>query len=280
MINEKKCLRLAVLSMFFISSVVALAQEDHVDRVTVKLTDPTKPVFIELGLVNGGITVEGYDGQEVLVEAKTETKQISRSGSNKNVEGMFRIPVFSTSLEVEERNNRIEISTESWKRSIDVKLKVPKQASMNLHCVNDGDIVVENVTGDLEVNNVNGSVTLKNISGSAVAHALNEDLIVTFASINPEKSMSFSSLNGDIDVTFPANLKCDVKIKNDQGDVYSDFEILKVNKPVNVIKENGRSRDGRYQVRIERSFYGTINGGGLEYSFSNFNGDVIIRKAK
>jgi len=259
----------------------AHAPEDVIDRIDVKLTDPSKPAHVELSLVNGGITVAGYDGEEVIVEAKTRTRKLTKSeDADKNTEGMFRIPVFSTSLEVEEDDNRIEISTESWSRTIDVDVKVPKNTSLNLHCVNHGDIYVENVTGDLEVNNTNGKVTLLNISGSVVAHALNMNVVVTFDAIDPDKPMSFSSLNGDIDVTFPQDLKCNVKIKNDQGDVYSDFEITRIEKPVETVEEIGREGDGKYRVRIERTFYGTINGGGPEYSFKNFNGDILIRRAR
>lgn len=268
-----------------LSVVVGLGQtsakDDVLDRINVKLTDPSKPAYVELGLVNGGITVTGYDGKEVIVEAKTRTRKLSENEDRgKNTKGMFRIPVYSTSLEVEEHNNKIEVSTDSWKRTIDVVLKVPKNTSLNLHCTNNGDIHVENVTGDLEVNNTNGKVTLRNISGSVVAHALNKDVVVTFDSTNPDKPMSFSSLNGDIDVTFPQNLKCNVKIKNDMGDVYSDFEITRIDKPVETVEENGREHDGKYRVRIERTFYGEINGGGQEYFFKNFNGDIMIRRAK
>ena len=271
-----------IIALFiFTGTGLAYNGDEPVDRINVKLTDPSKPTYVELGLVNGGITVTGYDGAEVIVEAKTRTRKLSEGKDRgKKTKGMFRIPVYSTSLEVEEHNNRIEISTASYKRTIDVDLKVPKNTSLNLHCVNHGDILVENVTGDLEVNNTNGKVTLRNISGSVVAHALNKDVIVTFEAVDSDKSMSFSSLNGDIDVTFPKNLKCYVKIKNDMGDVYSDFEIAFVEKPTETFEENERGRDGKYRVRIERTFYGEINGGGPEYSFKNFNGDIMIRRAK
>ena len=257
------------------------SQEEVLDRINVKLTDPSEPAYVELSLINGGITVTGYDGEEVVVEAKTRTRKLSEGKDRgKRTKGMFRIPVYSTSLEVEEHNNRIEISTASYKRTIDVDLKVPKNTSLNLHCVNQGDIYVENVNGELEVNNTNGKVTLHDISGSVVAHALNKNVVVTFDAVDPENPMSFSSLNGDIDVTFPQNLKCNVKIKNDMGDVYSDFEITRIDKPVKTFEDNDRGRNGKYRVRIEHMFYGEINGGGPEYSFKNFNGDILIRRAK
>jgi len=256
-----------------------IAQEDMVDRVSVKLSDPSKPCFIECGLVNGGITVIGYDGQEVIVEATTHTKKYSKNDENDKTKGMFRIPVNSTSLEVEEHHNRIDISTASWKRTTDVSVKVPKQTSLNLSCVNKGDIYVENVSGELEVNNVNGAVTLKDVGGSVVAHALNKKLEVNLLEITPDKPMSFSTMNGDVDVTFPATLKANVKIKADQGDVYSDFEIQKLDKSRQVIEENGRDEEGKYRISIENAFYGTINGGGPEFQFTSWQGDILIRKA-
>ena len=272
-------IRLLAAILVFAVPRIGTTQEHNVDRITVEITDPSKPVTIELGLVNGGIEITGTDEDEVIVEARTRIEPTSRS-TDSDRRGMIRIPVYSTSLEVEEYNNRVEISTESWKRAIDVSLQVPKRASLNLSCVNDGDIYVENIIGDLEVNNVNGGVTLMHISGSVVAHALNEDLVVAFDAIDADKPMSFSSMNGDVDITFPPDLKCDVKIKNDQGDVFSDFEIERVEMPVEPTEDTGKQRGGRYHVRIERLFYGRINGGGEEYSFSNFNGDVLIRKAR
>jgi DUF4097 and DUF4098 domain-containing protein YvlB len=257
---------------------VAYAQEGAFDRIDVELSDPSKPAYIELSMVNGGITVTAYDGEVVVVEAETRTRKISEGSETKRGRnGMYRIPVYSTSLTVEEHDNKVEISTESWKRTIDVSLKVPRNASLSLHCVNHGDIYVEGVHGELEVNNVNGSVTLKNVSGSTMAHALNGDLTVTFNTVYGDKPMSFSSLNGDVDVTFPANVKCNVKIKNDMGDVYSDFEIRRVEEPVEMYEENDEDEDGKYRVKIERTFYGEINGGGPEFYFKNFNGDILIR---
>ena len=274
-----KTYMITIITILFLTLPLAgLAQENNVDRITVELSDPAKPVTIELGLVNGGIDVEGYDGEEVIVEARTRFEGSTRS-SESNRRGMIRIPVYSTSLEVEEYNNKVEISTESWKRAIDVSLRVPKRASLNLSCVNDGNIRVSDIIGNLEVNNVNGGVRLMNISGSVVAHALNDDLVVTFDSIDPDAPMSFSSMNGDVDVTFPTDLKCDVKIKNDMGEVYSDFQIEQIKRPDSRTENSGRS-GGRYHVRIERMFYGQINGGGPEFSFSNFNGDVLIRRTR
>src|SRR5438105_671975 len=84
--------------------------------------------------------------------------------------------------------------------------------------------LVSGVDGEFDINDVNGEVDLKNIGGSVVAHALNGHVLVTFNRIDPQKPMAFSSLNGDIDVTFPADLKANVSLRTDNGEVYSDFD--------------------------------------------------------
>ena len=131
----------------------------------------------------------------------------------------------------------------------------------------------------MDINNVNGNVTLNNVGGSAVAHALNGRVLATFARLNSQKPMAFSSLNGAIDVTFPADLKASVSIRSDRGDVFSDFDIqLQANAPAQTV-EDERGKGGKYRVKFDRTFKGTINGGGQEIQFKNFNGNIYIRKA-
>jgi DUF4097 and DUF4098 domain-containing protein YvlB len=271
-----------LLPMLILSVLVvnqAMGQEDIVDRLSVAFSDPGKPGVLEVGLVNGGIAVTGYDGREVVVEAKTRMKKISRR-KEERAEGLIHIPVATTGLTVEEEENVMEIGTDSWKHTIDLEIQVPINTSLKLHCVNHGDIKVENVNGEIEVNNVNGKVTLLDISGAVVAHALNKDLVVTMKEILPDKAMSFSTLNGDIDVVFPPDLRANVKLKADNGDVYSDFEIQLSREPKQVVEENTRDRGGKYKVRIDRTINGTINGGGQEILFKSFQGDIFIRKGE
>lgn len=274
----KILLIIAIGFMFILNPNVFSA--DEVDRLAVKFTNPDKPGFIEVGLVNGGVTVEGYNGNEVIIEAQSRTREIVTDEKKRKVDGMKRIPITTTGLSVEEDENRMEISVESWRRTIDLKLRVPFNTSMKVNCVNAGDIFIQNVNGEFDINNVNGKVTLQDVSGSVMAHALNKDLVVTFKKIDPEKAMSFSTLNGDVDVTFPENLKANVKLKSDNGEIYSDFEIKLDATPREVVEENNRGKSGKYRVKIDHTVQGKINGGGPEFQFTTFNGDVIIRMKK
>jgi hypothetical protein len=244
------------------------------DRVSVSLSDPSRPAFIKASAVNGSITVKAYEGKEVIVEARERNEENEKPSG-----GPKRLKISTTGLTVEEENNEVRISTESYARTIDLTISTPVHTSVKLTAVNDGDIVVTGLDGEIDVNDVNGAVTLNNISGSAVAHALNEHVHVTFTKVNPQKPMAFSSLNGDIDVTFPADLKANVSIRSDRGDVFSDFDVqLNASAPKQEV-EDGRGKGGKYRVKIDKTVHGTINGGGPEYQFTNFQGQIYIRKA-
>src|SRR2546429_698683 len=220
----------------FISSVAlvavparAQAQESSgPDRVAVTLTDPSRPALVKASLINGGITVKAYDGKEVIVEARARNHERESARSESN---MRRITVSSTGLSVEAENNEVHISTDSFARPIDLTISVPVHTSLKLSAVNDGNIVVTGVDGELDVNDVNGSVTLNNVSGSAVAHALNGRLLATFTHVN-QKPMAFSSLNGEIDVTFPPDLKANLTLKSDRAEIFTDFDVQMQAAPV------------------------------------------------
>jgi len=250
------------------------AQSDN--KVTVPLSDPSRPVTLRAHLVSGSITVKGADVKEVVVEARARGDEAHSGG---RAEGMKRIPMTSTGLNIEAENNNVRVSTDSYQRTIDLTITVPTRTSVSLHSVNDGNIVVSGIDGELDINNINGEVDLKNIGGSVVAHALNGHVVATFTRIDPQKPMAFSSLNGDIDVTFPADLKANVSLRTDNGEVYSDFDVKVLpNAPQQTVEDN-RGHGGKYKVKIDKNVRGTINGGGQEIQFKNFNGNIYIRKA-
>jgi len=87
-------------------------------------------------------------------------------------------------------------------------------------------------------------------------------------------------LNGDMDVTFPPDIKANVSLKADmQGEIFTDFDVKIESQPAKV-EGNERDRKGRYRVTVDRTMRGTVNGGGPEYTFKSFQGDIYIRKKK
>src|ERR1700732_3741898 len=255
----------------------ALAQgqtQSGVDRIPVTLSDPSRPARVKVSMVNGGSHVKGHDGKEVVVEAHVRNHENSR-----NEGGPKRLTISTTGLSVEEENNEVNINTESYNRAIDVTVSVPVHTSLKLRVINDGDIAVTGVDGEIDAGDINGAVTLNNVSASVVAHALNGHVYATLTRVEPQKAMAFSSLNGDIDVTFPADLKANVSIRSDQGDVFSDFDVQLQTTTAQPVVEDSRGHGGKYRVKIDKTVRGTINGGGPEIQFRNFQGKIYIRKA-
>jgi len=268
------------LILILLGAGLAWAQNSG-DRITVPFSDPSRPHTLKIGLINGGITVKGYDGKDAIIEShgSSDGEEHEPHRPPRGAEGMKRIGNTAMGLTATEEDNVLTISAFPGRES-DLVVQVPVNTSLKLSCINGGDIVVDRISGEIEVNNTNGGVKLTNVSGSVIAHALNKDVVVKLNQITPDKSMAFTSLNGNIDVTLPADTKARVKMKTDNGEIYTDFDIKLDASGSKPIVEDGRANHGKYKVRVDHAMYGTINGGGPDLRFETFNGNVYIRKAK
>jgi DUF4097 and DUF4098 domain-containing protein YvlB len=265
----------------FVSVLLALASPSLVcaqsgDRVTIPFSDATRPRLVKVSLLSGGITVRGYEGKDVLVEAKN--KDGKSEVVPKRAQGMKRIKPTGSGLIAEEENNVVTVSTGVSEHEVDLLVQVPVNTSLKLNAIDDGDILVENVEGEIEVNNVDGDVKLTNVSGTVVAHTVDGDLTISILKVNPGKAMSFSSLDGDIDVTFPADFKASVKVHSNNGEIYSDFDVQPATATHTPVVKDERAKGGKFSVQIDKGVAGNINGGGPEVVFKTFDGDIYIRK--
>ncbi|MES2329334.1 MAG: DUF4097 family beta strand repeat-containing protein [Bacteroidota bacterium] len=266
-----------VLTMILSGQAMAKQATEQKEQLVVPLSEPGKPFKLNVGLINGSIKVTGYEGKDVVIDISSDDK---RKGDRKeSANGMKRINAGNgMDISAEEKNNSVTVHSQSWSSSVRLSIKVPmSESKMKLSTINDGDVVVSNVNGELEVSNSNGDVQLNNISGFAVANSLNGDVVVSFKTIDLKAAMAFSTLNGKIDVTFPAALKANVKLKSDHGDIYTDFDV-DADKAAAAPTKSASS--GTYRVKIDNTVYGKIGGGGPEVMMKNMNGNIYIRKAK
>jgi hypothetical protein len=270
---------LLVLAIVFTGALAAQEGE----KVRVPLTDPGRAARVHAHLISGGIYIHGgSNNKEVIVALR------SRSGEDEErherpapAAGMKRLRMpGNAGLEIDEDDNLVNIKTSPAGGATDLDITVPRRSSLQLKCLNDGDIRVEQVDGEIEADNLNGKITLINVSGSVLAHSLNGAVFATLDRIDPSKPMSFSTLNGDIDVTLPDNVRANVRMKTDNGEIYSDFDVkLDAGSHVET-NEGGKRQDGRYHLRFDRTLRGSINNGGPEFQFTSFNGQIYIRKRK
>ena len=267
-----KNLKFVLITLFSIIMLGVSGQEVKKQQLVIPLSNPDKPGYLDLGGINCSIFVTGYNGKEVIVD-------VSSKGSVTNItetkSGLKKINASSMSVEAEEHDNRVDISSGLSNEGVTFDVKVPFNFSMELSTVNNGEIKVENINGEISVNNVNGPITMNKISGSVSASSVSDDITINFDKVNPEAPMAFSSVSGKIDITFPSNLKANLKLKNQHGEILTDFD-------VDLVKErkvnNETDKKGVYKVSIDEWIQGKINGGGAEYTFKNFSGNIIIRK--
>ncbi len=252
---------------------ISSAQEKSIDLFSVPLSNPNNPGKLIIDQISGSIHVEAYEGNEVVIKASFGSeKNHYRDNVDKN--GMKRISNTSLAISAEEKDNVVQVINEQWNKVTNLEVKVPKNFSLKLSTVNNGNISVKGVNGEMEISNVNGEITLKGVSGSASTDTVNGDIKIDFESITKDANMAFSSLNGDVAITFPSSLKADIKAKSDMGDIFTDFDMqVSSNKP----EVNKNTSSGAYKVKIEQWVNGKINGGGPEMLFKTFNGDILIK---
>jgi hypothetical protein len=269
-----------VITILLFAGTLVHAQQPTGDRVNVSFSDPSKPGLVTAYVNAGSITIKGYSGKEVVIEAKLQaqpTRTREKDEIPGKAKGMKRITANLTGLVVEEENNEMKIYVAGHDDEVDLDIQVPFQTSLKVASHEGGPVLVEKVTGEIEAACSDGDLTLKNISGSVVANAYDGELVVSFDQIDPGKPMSFSAYDGDVDVTFPSTVKATVKNKASEGDIYSDFEIDLKTTPKQQVKDE-RKAGGTYRISFGEYVTGAINGGGPEFQFVTYDGNVYIRK--
>ena len=212
--------------LFLCLGTVALNAQMN-SGIKVSFSDPERPGTVKNRQTNGSITIRGYSGKEVLIESKSLQRKHAKM-----------------EMRVTEKGNHMTIAAPM---NSGIVVQVPFQTSLQLNAAN-GAILVEKVLGEIDVQSVNGSIVLHGVAGAVVAHSQNGSIVAIFDKVDTHRPMSFSSMNGKIDVTFPADLKAIFKVMDQRGAVHSDFDMM-------------------------------TRGGGPEIQFKNYNGGINIRKA-
>jgi hypothetical protein len=258
------------------------------DRLTVPLSDPARPAALDAGLVMGSITVVAGKAGEVVIEAlgggghaalvhrpaiagRADEREEDRSARSR----MRRIPNSSLELSAEEEGNRVKVRANSFARAVELRIAVPPASAIKLSTVNNGELAVEGITGEVELHNTNGDIRVRDVRGPVSATTVNGDVKVIFARQLASAPMAFSTLNGDIDLTLPAAARFDVRLRSDNGEIYSDFDVELAPRQTRVEEDRGK---GKYRVSIARELTGKVAGGGPELFLKTFNGDIVLRR--
>ena len=253
----------------------ARAQEGNAERVTVTWTDPTRPGLLKVNILGGSITIRTHPGNDVIIEG---TPGRDRRPVPAEAAGLRRLYSNTAGLNVEEENNVMSVST-GWSVGVHLDIQVPAKTNLNVKTLNGTNIVIDDVEGEIEATNLNGAVTLNNVAGSIVAHSMNGKVTASLRQATADKPMAFTSMNGAVDITLPLTLKANLKMRTENGEVFSDFDIQL--SPRNRAPSFSRfGGPGPNPIEFGRTLTGTINGGGPDFNLRTFSGNIYLRKAK
>jgi hypothetical protein len=259
---------LALLLAFPVNLAMAQNQPQVID---IPLSRPGEPAQLEISIVSARIEVVGEDRKDATFEVSVvdgTRKIITPSGTQQLTSGAY-------SVEVEEKDNHISVDTDWRANKINIVARVPRNTSLDLSTVNDGVIIVSNISGKLVLQNVNGPITATHIDGSVIAESVNQDIDVSFSGISSDEAMSFSSVNGNLNIGLPAKTGAELHIDSAEGEIVSDFEVdVQPSRPV-MSREDGRHG---VEVKLESVIVAKINGGGTVIKLKTLYGNINITK--
>jgi hypothetical protein len=242
--------------------------------INIPISKPGEPIFLKIEIQSARIEVVGEDREDAMFQvsiADAERRIVTPSGSQVIKGGAY-------ALEIEEEDNEIYFQTDWRTNKVTVLARVPRQANLSLKTINDGEIIVSNITGMLELANVNGPITATGISGSVIAEAINDTITLSFDRIDDANATSFESINGDLHLGLPGNMGVQLQIDTAQGEIFSDYDDVEVLPSEPVVRRS--DEDGGSAIRIENAIVAKVNGGGPVVRMKSLYGDIYIEKAE
>lgn len=211
------------------------AARDAAERSStkIKFSDPSKPGTLKAILPWADLHVTGSDVAEVTV-----TTTLSEKGKDEpRPDGLRRLDD-DVAFEFTEKANvaTLQLTGESALagQGSEFNIEVPRHTALILHSELGGDVVIENVDGDIDLTSMNGEVQLRDIGGSAVVNTMNGQITASFKTA-PSKPVSFSTMNGEINLTLPTDTKANLRLRSHIGSLLTDFPegVLKTTKVEN-----------------------------------------------
>ncbi|HEU5078886.1 MAG TPA: DUF4097 family beta strand repeat-containing protein [Opitutaceae bacterium] len=228
-----------------VSAHVAAAAEDS-ESSSVKISNPAKPAIVRLFVAGGHVKViggEAGDNVSVRSDAPPEAKSETRPDG-------LRVLSTSSSYSLSEKNNVVELnygrgSFPGGASDANFTVNVPRNASIEIKDGWNTEIAVENVNGDIEIKNLNGGVQLQHIGGAALVETMNGEIHADFDAVTPGKAISFTSMNGAVEMHLPQDSKANVRFRTQNGSILTDFpESILDTKSTNGGARRARRNDG------------------------------------
>ncbi|HKP48255.1 MAG TPA: DUF4097 family beta strand repeat-containing protein [Pyrinomonadaceae bacterium] len=202
---------------------------------------------------NGGVSVKGWDRNEVLLRSRIQTAAPTQAEADA-LATQVRIETGGAKIFADGPDNRRD---QYW--SVSYEVFVPRRSDLTLVAHN-GGISISDVQGRLEFSAVNGGVSLRRVGGSVHGGTTNGGLSIELAGDRWDgEEMDVKTTNGGISMSLPENYSAHLETGTVNGNLNIDF-------PVTV------------QGRITREIAVNLGSGGPTIRAMTTNGGVRIKR--
>jgi len=181
------------------------------------------------GKQNGGVSVKGWDQNQVLVRARVQTGAPTEAEAAA-LARQIRIEVSGAKIFASGPENRRD---NHW--DVSYEIFVPRRADLSVETQN-GGIAIADVNGRIDFNAVNGGVVLKRVGGAVHGSTLNGGLVVELTGDRWEgESLDVSTTNGGVIMSVPENYSAHLQTGTVNGGVTVDFPVTvqgRINKQI------------------------------------------------
>ena len=213
------------------------------------------------------VAVEGYSGNEVVIETAGSYKIPERAKGLRPVNGMGLSDNTGIGLAVKDEGKDRKV-VHQVARNDDAKyvVKVPKGVKVKYvnSSIHGDDFHAQNITGEIEVQTLGGDIKMIDVTGPMTVNSVHGDVDVIFTSVFQDLPSSIATVHGDVDVTIPASTNANLNVSTNWGEVYSDLDIKVEN------------TDGM-KVYGSKKINGKLGSGGVNLSLSATHGNVYLR---
>lgn len=233
---------------------------------------PVSAQTIRLVLQHCEASVEGYDGSELVVNARDYEAPPARA------EGLR--PLYSSGtdnsgigLSINEDGDEITV-TRVGRGDAHYEFRVPRAMAVIVEEVNysGDDLLLRNLSGEIEVRTTSSDVRMEDVTGPVVANSVSGNVDMVFQNVNQQKPSAITLVSGDVDITLPAQTGANLELASVSGEVYTDFDISLTN--------GDPDREGLRRIGMNRPIEGTINNGGVDIRVKTVSGDIYLRKSQ
>ena len=200
---------------------------------------------------NGGVSVEAWDGGDVLVRAKVSA-HADDDGDAERLAGRITVQTDGGNVSADGPSTG---NGESW--SVSYRVYVPRDTNLSLDAHN-GGIGIKGVSGNIRFNTMNGGVRLTDLAGDVRGETRNGGVSVQLAGSRWDGAgLDVETRNGGVQVTIPEGYNAEFSTGTRNGSIRVDF-------PVTVSGE------------IKRRLETTLGSGGPAVRVVTTNGGVKV----